>query len=217
MADESPTFDKEFWDERYRSHTRVWSGTPNPQLVSEVAGLAPGDALDIGAGEGADAVWLAERGWQVTAVDLSDVALERAAAHASERGADIAGRITWQQADITEWAPPESSYDVVSSQFMHLASAERGPFIDRLAAAVRPGGTLLVVGHHPSDLETSVRRPRLPDRLFAPADIAACLPASDWVIEVAAARPRSVTDPDGQPVTVHDSVVRATRRAGDAA
>jgi 2-polyprenyl-3-methyl-5-hydroxy-6-metoxy-1,4-benzoquinol methylase len=75
-------FDQAFWDERYRSHDALWSGNPNDHLINETDGLTPGPALDVGCGEGADAVWLAERGWRVTAVDLSTVALERGAAHA---------------------------------------------------------------------------------------------------------------------------------------
>ena len=86
-----------------------------------------GSALDIGAGEGADALWLAQRGWNVTAVDISTVALERASERTTAEDAEAAARITWQQADVTEWAPPAGSFDLVSSQFMHLPSAQRGP------------------------------------------------------------------------------------------
>ena len=89
----SDPFSQESWDERYRSRSALWSRNPNPYLVAEAGDLTPGTALDVGAGEGADAIWLASRGWRVTAVDLSAVALERASAHASELGPDIAGRI----------------------------------------------------------------------------------------------------------------------------
>lgn len=78
-----PIFDAEFWDTRYGESTKVWSGKPNPQLVSEVSGLKPRTALDIGSGEGADSIWLARHGWHVTAVDFSQVALDRAAEHAA--------------------------------------------------------------------------------------------------------------------------------------
>lgn len=74
-------FDQAFWDERYRSHATLWSGNPNGHLISETDGLTPGAALDVGSGEGADAIWLAERGWRVTAVDLSTVALQRVTIH----------------------------------------------------------------------------------------------------------------------------------------
>lgn len=97
-------FTQEFWDARYRSRT-VWSGNPNPLLVEYAAGLTPGTVLDVGSGEGADAIWLASRGWQVTGADLSTVALEHAARNAAEAGEDIAGRITWQHADFLTWDP----------------------------------------------------------------------------------------------------------------
>ena len=98
-----------FWDERYRSHSQLWSGTPNAHLVSEASGLIPGTALDAGRGEGADAIWLAEHAWQVTAVDFSTVALERSAARALEVGAEVAQRITWLHADLTDWVPTAAS------------------------------------------------------------------------------------------------------------
>ena len=86
-------FDEQSWEERYRSRTAVWSGQPNPQLVAEAAGLDAGTALDVGSGEGADTIWLASRGWQVTAVDFATTALQRGAAHAEALGAEVAGRI----------------------------------------------------------------------------------------------------------------------------
>ena len=100
-------FGQDFWDERYRSAQRVWSGDPNPQLVAEVTDLPPGRALDVGCGEGADAIWLARSGWTVVAADISGVALERGAQHAREAGPDVAARIEWRQADLLA-SPPES-------------------------------------------------------------------------------------------------------------
>ena len=94
---------QEFWDARYASADAIWSGNPNEQLVAQVADLAPSTALEVGAGEGADAIWLAERGWRVTAVDISPVALERAARRAAAAGESTAAKITWQQADILAW------------------------------------------------------------------------------------------------------------------
>ncbi len=200
-----------FWDERYRSSGTLWSGRPNPHLVSEASELAPGTALDVGCGEGADAIWLAERGWQVTAVDFSSVALARGAARASELGGDVAARITWVHADLTEWVPPASSCDLVSVQFMHLPKDQREPLQRRLAAAVAPGGTLLVVGHHPSDLQTTVARPAGPDRYFTASDVATLLPPDQWMTLVDEARARTSEDPDGHAVTVHDALLRAQR------
>ncbi|WP_222106213.1 class I SAM-dependent methyltransferase [Catellatospora sichuanensis] len=204
-------FTAEFWDERYGSTDRVWSGNPNPHLVTTVAGLAPGDALDVGSGEGADAVWLAAQGWRVTGVDVSKVALGRAAVHAAERGGQLAERITWQQVDVLSWDPAPARYDLVSAQFMHLPRPALEALHRRLAAAVRPGGTLLIVGHHPSDLETTIGRPRLPELMFTAEQVGATLDERDW--EIRAETPgREVTDPDGQPVTIHDAVLIAVRR-----
>ena len=205
--------DEAFWDERYRSSSALWSGHPNPQLVTEAAGLLPGSALDVGCGEGADAIWLAEHGWQVTAVDLSRVALDRGAARAAAVGAEVALRITWLHADLAAWAPDPGSYDLVSAQFLHLPGDQRQLIHRRIAEAVAPGGTLLVVGHHPSDLQTTVRRPQVPGLLFTASEIAASLPPEDWIVLVDDARPRQTLDPDGRTTTFHDAVLKA-RRAG---
>jgi len=207
----SEQFDQAFWDDRYRSQAALWSGEPNGHLVAEVDGMTPGTALDVGAGEGADAIWLAGRGWQVTAVDISAVALERAARHAVQAGADIAGRIVWLQRDLTDWRPPRDHYDLVSAQYMHLPPEPRQVLFNRLASAVAPGGTLLIVGHHPSDLQTAMPRPQMPELFFTGDDIARQLDPDQWDIVKNAAVPRSATDPDGRLVTIHDTVLRARR------
>jgi SAM-dependent methyltransferase len=168
-------FTQEYWDTRYGSAESIWSGNPNPRLVELVADLAPGTALDVGSGEGADAIWLAARGWQVTGIDVSTVALTRAAQRASAAGQDIADRITWEQADVLSWDPAPRQFDLVSAQFMHLPRLPREALHVRLAAAVRPGGTLLIVGHHPSDMETAMGRPNVPDFFFTADEIAAPL------------------------------------------
>lgn len=145
-------FSQEFWDDRYRSADQLWSGQPNPQLVAQAASLTPGDALDVGCGEGADAIWLARQGWTVTGVDISAVALERAVGHAAAYGEEIARRISWRQADLLGWDPGPQRYDLVSAQFMYLPPGELDSLHRRLAAAVRPGGSLLVVLHHPDSM-----------------------------------------------------------------
>lgn len=198
-----------FWDERYSSSTQIWSGNPNPQLVLEVADLTPGTALDAGCGEGADTLWLAHRGWRVTAIDISTVALDRAAARAEP---DTADRITWEQADLIGWAPDGRTYDLVSAQFVHFPPALRDPLFAGLAASVAPAGTLLIVGHHPADLLTTVHRPHEPDLFYSAEQLADSLDPDRWDILVAEARPRPATDPAGQPVTLHDTVLRARRR-----
>ena len=207
---QKPVRDQAFWEEFYRSASTVWSGEPNPQLVSEVAALRPGAALDAGCGEGADAIWLARRGWRVTAADLSQVALQRAADRARRLDAEVAGRITWQHADLTVWPPPAGAFDLVSAQYLHFPRSVREPLQRRLAGAVAPGGTLLIVGHDPSDIGSGAHRPD-PDLLCTADQAAACLEPGQWQIAAAEARPRQVTGPDGQVITIRDAVLLATR------
>jgi SAM-dependent methyltransferase len=205
-------FTQEYWDDRYRSAGRLWTGRPNAQLVAQTAGLPPGAALDAGCGEGGDAIWLAGRGWTVTAVDVSAVALERAAAQAADAGAQTAARISWQREDLLTWDPGPARFDLVTAQFIHLPQGYLESLHRRLAAAVRPGGTLLVVGHHPDDLHANVGRTG-PRHLFvSAAELAAALDPGDWEIAVATAVARPETDVDGHPATVKDTVLRAVRR-----
>jgi SAM-dependent methyltransferase len=208
MTEQMPVFDRGFWEELYGSQTSLWTGRPNPQLVTEAANLRPGRALDAGCGEGGDALWLAASGWRVTAVDFSATALARGAKEAAAQGLDE--RISWLQADLTSWAP-EEQFDLVSAQFMHLPTPERTALFERLTAAVAPGGTLLIVGHHPSDLEAGVPRPQLPDLFFTAEDIAATLDHG-WDAVVTDARSRTATLPDGHEVSIRDAVLVARRR-----
>jgi thioredoxin reductase/SAM-dependent methyltransferase len=199
---------EEGWDERYRSHpTAIWSGNPNPGLLAAAAELPPGRALDVGCGEGADALWLAENGWQVDAADISSVALGRAAAHGRERNLEV----NWMHADLLASPPEAGAYDLVNAQFLHLPRKERQELYAALAEAVRPGGTLLIVAHHPSDLATSVRRPHLPEMFFTPEELVAELDPARWQIVVADTRPRTATDGEGVTVTVHDTLLQARR------
>jgi SAM-dependent methyltransferase len=202
-------FTQPFWDERYGSADRIWSGNPNPQLVREAADLTPGSALDVGCGEGADAHWLAARGWQVVATDISRVALQRGAAHAEPAWAD---RISWEQADLIGWTVDDRRYDLVTAHYVHLSSALREPLFAQLAAAVRPGGSLLVVGHHPADMATAAPQPPDPDLYFTAEQVAAGLDPGCWEIVIADARPRQATAPDGRHMHIADAVLRARRR-----
>jgi len=208
-ADPSQWFTQKYWDERY-SGEPIWSGDPNPLLVSYAAGLAPGTALDVGSGEGADVIWLATQGWHVTGADISPVVLRRAAGLAAQAGPAVTERITWQQADLLSWQPPGGHFDLVSAQFIHLPRAERESLHRRLAAAVRPGGTLLVVSHHPSDLEIG-QRPQLPEMFATGEEMATVLDPAGWSIKTSEPG-RQATFPDGGTYTIHDAVLRAVRR-----
>ena len=204
-------FDEQSFEERYRATDALWSGRPNTQLVREAADLPPGTALDVGCGEGADAIWLAERGWQVTAVDFARTALERGRAHAEALGSEVAGRIRWVHADVTAELPGDG-LDLVSAQFMHLPTEQRRALFTRLADAVRPGGQLLLVGHDFSDIAAGAHRPPEPERFFTAQEVAASLDADEWEVLVAEARPRPAAVHEGHDITVHDAVVRARRR-----
>ncbi|WP_431896518.1 FAD-dependent oxidoreductase [Micromonospora haikouensis] len=206
-------FEEAAWEERYRARPAVWSGRPNPQLVAEATGLPAGRALDVGCGEGADAGWLAGRGWRVTAVDISATALERAAAHAAAAGPEVADRIEWLHADLRVTPPAEGAYDLVSAQFMHLPGAARRELFARLAAAVAPGGTLLIVGHHPRDLRTTAHRMHFPDAMYTAEEVASALDPAAWQVLATETRARATVDPEGREVTIHDAVLVARRRA----
>ena len=204
-------FDEASWEERYGSSDGIWSGNPNPQLVTEASDLPPGTALDVGSGEGADAIWLAARGWQVTAVDFATNALRRGAAHAAAEGAEVAARIDWVHADLRVWTPPEAGFDLVSAQYMHLPPEPRRALFARLATAVAPGGTLLIVGHDISDLESGAHRPDMPEMFFTVDEVAGSLDAGRWEVVTAEARPRPGHQHEGQHITVHDAVLTARR------
>ena len=203
-------YDQTYWDAFYNDRPSVWSGQPNAQLVTEVAELTPGAALDVGCGEGADAIWLARQGWTVTAVDISQVALTRGAENAATDQASAA-RIPWTRQNLLEWAPPVSSFDLISAQFMHLPKEEREPLFTRLAAAVAPGGTLLIVGHHPTDMESGAHRPPRSDLFYTAEEIGLLLDPGQWDM-VTESRERVQTH-DGEALTIHDAVLRARRRS----
>ncbi|MFF1544386.1 class I SAM-dependent methyltransferase [Streptomyces sp. NPDC058291] len=194
------------WDDRYTDRDQLWSGRPNGALVAEVAGLAPGRVLDVGCGEGADAVWLTRAGWDVTALEVSGVALERADGHARDAGVTV----HWVHATLTEAALPPASFDLVSAQYPALlrtpdAAAERA-----LLAAVAPGGVLLLVHHAGMDAQ----QPH--DGGFDPADyvwpsMVAALLDDDWEVQVHEQRPR-VAPVGGVGAHHRDDVVLRVRR-----
>jgi SAM-dependent methyltransferase len=206
--DEAHVFSQQFWDERYAAHDHVWSGRPNPRLVEHATELPPGLALDIGCGEGADVVWLAERGWRATGADLSVVALEKARKHAGEAG--VADRTEWVHVDLLAGEPLPGPADLVSAMYVHVPEADFDRVYAAIAGAVRPGGTLLVAGHHPDERHTDLRNPHLSHLLFAPERLTSLL-EDGWRIDVADARTRDVLGHDGEPRVATDTVVVALR------
>lgn len=203
----SDTFDKAFWEEHYaRNHGAAGHG-PNPHLVAAAEPLPAGTALDAGCGEGANARWLATQGWRVTAVDIATGALRRAQDQAATMGPDIAARVDWMAVDLTQWTPPEGQFQLVYSLYVHVAGSSPALF-RRLAAAVAPRGTLLIVGHYPSDEHTHTPAAGS----FVTADeIAATLDQDRWHVEVADAI-RQSNRHSGDEIVHHDAVVRARRR-----
>ncbi|RCG28649.1 class I SAM-dependent methyltransferase [Sphaerisporangium album] len=200
------------WDARYAERDRVWSGEPNVMLVRQVAALPAGTALDLGCGEGADAIWLAGRGWRVTAVDVSGVALERAAARAAEAG--VAGLVDWQRRDLGV-SFPRGVFDLVSAHFLHShAELPRERILRWGAAAVAPGGVLLVAGHAgPAPWEADAH-PGL--TLPTPREVleALDLPPGGWEVEVCEEYERVQDTPDGRPVARTDNVLKVRRLPG---
>src|SRR3954451_7728716 len=201
-------YGEQAWDERYRATGRNWSGNPNPVLITEVAELSLGTALDAGCGEGADACWLAARGWQVTGADFAATALARAAELAEQAGVDV----NWLHLDLSS-DPAPRTYDLVTSHFLHLPGEQRQVLFRHLAEAVAPGGTLLIVGHDPDDPERAKHRPELAEMAWTADEVAESI-GPGWVVEVAESRPRPAADPDGRHTTTVDVVVRARRAPG---
>jgi SAM-dependent methyltransferase len=202
---------EEFWDARYGSGDQIWSGNPNLVLVREATDLTPGRALDLGCGEGADAIWLARRGWHVTAIDVSQLALDRGAEQA--RRAGVAGLIDWQRHDLAV-SFPAGTFDLVSAQFLHSEiDMPRDQILRTAAAAVAPGGALLIVGHagHPSGENHShptVHFPT-PEEVLKALD----LPSGEWELLLSEEHQRSMTGPDGKPATRTDNTLELRRLA----
>jgi SAM-dependent methyltransferase len=199
------TDDARKWDERYAESDQLWSGNANQTLVDAATPLMAGRALDVGCGEGADAVWLAQRGWHVTALDVSGVALARAERHASDAGVDV----TWMHSGLVEAGLEPGTFDLVSAQYAVLSKTPARDAERTLIDAVAPGGMLSVVHHADFDPEHAKAHGFDPVDYVHPSDVAALLDG-DWQIDVNEIRPRSVTTGAG----AHhiDDVVLLARR-----
>ncbi|MGQ0574834.1 MAG: class I SAM-dependent methyltransferase [Pseudonocardia sp.] len=204
-------FDRAFWEQRWaqalREHgDRIAARPPNAHLTGAVANLRPGRALDAGCGHGSETLWLAARGWRVTAVDFSATALNQARSTAESLGADVAGRVDWVEGDLATWIPQPRHYDLVASLHVHVAGSVAEMML-RMAAAVAPGGTLVLVGHRPLDPVTGAATPAAGQVQVGVDDAVAALDPARWELVTAEDRPRAVAG------TGVDAVVCARRRS----
>lgn len=203
-------FDRDSWERRWSQALRDHPGQvakrpPNGHLVAETGNLSPGRALDAGCGHGAEAMWLAASGWQVTAVDFSVTALEHARSTAQLVGADVAERIEWVEGDLGSWTPPPRHFDLISCLYVHVAGSV-GEMVNRLAGGVAPGGTLFLVGHQPVDPATGEPTRAAGQVQVSVEEAVEALDARDWQIVRAEERRRAEA---GAGV---DAVVRAVLR-----
>jgi SAM-dependent methyltransferase len=198
--------DSDAWDARYAATELLWSAEPNRFLVAQVSDLAPGRALDIACGEGRNAIWLAEHGWEVTGVDFSPVALDKARRLADGRGVTV----RWLLADAVTDALEPAAFDLVAVFYLQLPSEQRRAAFAAAARAVAPGGTLLVVGHDTTNLTNGWGGPRDATVLYSPDDVAADI---DYLEVVKAERvERPVLTEEGPKIAI-DVLVRAIRPA----
>ena len=193
------------WDRRYAGSELIWTAEANRFLAAEAEGLPAGRALDVACGEGRNAIWLAQRGWQVTGVDFSPVGLEKAARLAEQRGAAV----QWVLADLVDYVPPPAAFDFVAILYLHIDGAAMRGVLRRAAAALAPGGTLLVVGHDPANIREGYGGPQNPAILMTPDEIAETLP-DDLDIERAERVRRPVASAGGD-VQAIDALLRAAR------
>jgi SAM-dependent methyltransferase len=200
--------DSQDWDRRYAERELVWSSEPNRFLVAEAATLPPGRALDVACGEGRNAVWLAERGWQVTGVDFSRVGLEKARGVATARGVEA----RWVAADLLGYTPQPEAFDLVLAFYLQVSADQRRAIFRTVAGAVAPGGVFLVVGHDGSNIAHGHGGPQNPAVLYTPRDVAGDLEGSGLEIERAETVQRPVDTPEGERVAL-DALVRAHRAA----
>ena len=196
--------EREDWDRRYRGTELLWTAEPNRFVAAELQELPPGRALDLGTGEGRNAVWLAERGWRVTAVDFSPVALDKGRRLAQTRGVDV----DWVLGDLRAYRPELAAYDLVLVAYLHLPPAERAAVLRGATAALARHGMLLVVGHDVANLAEGVGGPQDPAVLYTPEAIAAELTG---LTVRRAERVRRPVDTEAGTSEAVDTLVLATR------
>ncbi len=193
------------WDERYSASELVWSAGPNRFLSEEVGGLPPGRALDLGAGEGRNAIWLAELGWDVTAVDFSRVGIEKGAEIARARGVAI----NWVVEDLLNYNPEPGAFDLVILLYIHLPLEEWIQVLTSASSAVLPGGTLLVIGHDSANITKGVGGPQDASVLYNASGVVSALKGFDVIHAGQVLRP--VATDDGERNAI-DVLVRAVAR-----
>ena len=197
------------WDARYATTELVWSVTPNQFVADELADLPPGRAVDLAAGEGRNAIWLAGRGWDVTAVDFSQVALDKGRRLAD--GEHLDGSVTWVCADATTWTA-DAAYELVVVAYLQLPPGQRREAVRRAFAALRPGGTFLLVAHDLSNLGEGTGGPQDPAVLMTADDVLDDLEGTDFELVRAERVVRQVPQPDGTTAPAYDALVRLQRR-----
>lgn len=156
------------WDERYEAKGALWGAEPNQFLVEIAAAVEPGTALDLGCGQGRNSFWLASRGFAVTGLDLSPVAIEQARSVAAELGVDV----SFESVDLTAWDPDGSVWDLVILTYLHLSPQRRPVVHDAAKRSVAPGGRLVVIAHHLDNFENGVGGPPVPELLFTEQQLA---------------------------------------------
>ena len=199
--------DSESWNTRYEGREFVWTAAPNQVLVAEVTALAPGRALDLGCGEGRNAVWLAEQGWEVTAVDFSAIGIAKGRGMAAKRGVEV----TWVIEDLNLYEPPARFFDLVIDLYVHIPPDQRRALLIKGAHAVAVGGTMLVVGHDLTNLAGGYGGPQDPTLLHTVDNISTAL--TDLTVLKTERVRRVVENEDGEFEAI-DTLVRAERSGG---